>query len=239
MKYSSICEIGDRDVNEDSVVCLERGDRWCFVVADGLGGHDKGEVASSIVTATFSDRFPESNESNAGFLAGAFNAAQERIIYARQKAAEMKTTCVALSIAAGRFVYGHVGDSRLYHFRRAKLRSRTLDHSIPQMLELSGEISEDDIRRHPDRGRLFRVMGDEWDFPRYELSRERKLSGGDAFLLCTDGFWEHIPAAVMAQALREAGSAEKWLRVMRDIVLSAGGEMSLDNFSAITVIIKE
>jgi len=239
MKYSSICEIGDRDVNEDSVVCLARSERWCFVVADGLGGHDKGEVASNIATASFSDRFPESNESNADFLAGAFNAAQDRIINAKQKASEMKTTCVALSIAAGRFVYGHIGDSRLYHFRRAKLRSRTLDHSVPQVLELSGEISEDDIRGHPDRGTLFRTMGDEWDFPRYELSRERKLSGGDAFLLCTDGFWEHIPDAMMAQTLREAGSAEKWLRVMRDIVLTAGGDMSLDNFSAITVIIKE
>ena len=239
MKYSSICEIGDRDVNEDSVACLARGDRWCFVVADGLGGHDKGEVASSIVTATFSDEFTESFKSNAGFLAGAFDNAQERIVNAKQKAAEMKTTCVALSIAAGRFVYGHIGDSRLYHFRRAKLRSRTLDHSVPQMLELSGEISEDDIRGHPDRGRLFRAMGDEWDVPRYELSRERKLSGGDAFLLCTDGFWEHIPDAMMTQTLREAGSAEKWLHAMRDVVLAAGGEVSLDNFSAIAVIIKE
>jgi len=239
MKYSSICEIGDRDVNEDSVVCLARSDRWCFVVADGLGGHSKGEVASSIVTAVFSDQFPESNGSNAGLLAASFNAAQERIINTKQKSAEMKTTCVALSIAAGRFVYGHIGDSRLYHFRRAKLRSRTLDHSIPQLLELSGEISEDDIRGHPDRGRLFRVMGDEWDVPRYELSRERKLSVDDAFLLCTDGFWEHIPATMMTQTLREAGSAEKWLLAMRDVVLTAGREMSLDNFSAITVIIKE
>ena len=265
MNYSSICEIGGRAVNEDSAACLVSGDRCCFVVADGLGGHEKGEVAANIATGTFTSEFagkstgeftdgstgkttgefPGGNGSNGGngdnisFLAGAFDSAQQRIINTRQKDDEMKTTCVALSISSGRFAYGYIGDSRLYHFRRTKLIARTLDHSVPQMLALAGEIREDEIRRHPDRGKLVRAMGDKWDVPRYELSSEKRLSKGDAFLLCTDGFWEHIPTSMMVRALAETRDAEEWLRVMRDIVEAAGDEFTLDNYTAITVIVRE
>lgn len=66
--------------------------------------------------------------------------------------------------------WGHVGDSRLYYFKNGKIVKRTLDHSVPQMLVARGEIDEKEIRHHPDRNRLVRVMGMEWDEPKYQVS---------------------------------------------------------------------
>ena len=72
---------------------------------------------------------------------------------------DLKTTLVLLRIVNGYVQWGHVGDSRLYYFKNGKIVKRTLDHSVPQMLVAAGEIDEKEIRHHPDRNRLVRVMG--------------------------------------------------------------------------------
>ena len=251
--YSSICKIGDRETNEDSVLALCRGGDCCFVVADGLSAHGGGDVASRILVDTFGRLFNDDRSDNRTFLAGAFDGAQAEILSSRHDYTHMKTTGVALSIRDGRFSWGHIGDSRLYFFRVAKflrgekslrgvkLCERTMDHSVPQMLVMAGEISEDDMRRHPDRAKLLRALGDDRDEPQYALSKERRLSRGDAFLLCTDGFWEHIPKDSMIATLRNTagrgGDAGDWLDEMLAIVETAGADYDMDNYSAITVVV--
>ncbi|MDR0490830.1 MAG: protein phosphatase 2C domain-containing protein [Oscillospiraceae bacterium] len=236
MTYSYICKIGDREINEDAAVCLKRDGCYCFVVADGLGWHGGGEVASRILIETFEREFRSVDESNSAFLSRAFDIAQEEIASSKKKADEMKTTGVALSILGGRFCWAHVGDSRIYYFHKGKFRNRTLDHSVPQMLAISGAISDSEISHHPDRNKLFRALGDEWDNPRYEISKERRLSKGDAFLLCSDGFWEHIPEHMMIEKLRGSKSADEWLSAMRtDVEINASGHI-MDNYTAITVM---
>ena len=134
----------------------------------------------------------------------------------------MKTTCTVLMIGENGIFRGHVGDSRIYYFRNGKMEDRTLDHSVPQLLAQAGRIREKDIRHHPDRNRLLRVMGIEWDEPRFELADTLEKGKRQAFLLCSDGFWELVDEKKMMACLKKADSPETWLRQMEQIVLKNG-----------------
>ena len=234
MTHAGISRQGGREVNEDAFLCVERGANACFAVADGLGAHGKGDVAARLLTEAFAREFGATAEPNGAFLAKAFDAAQKEILAARQTAREMKTTGVALAVAGGKLAWGHIGDSRLYFFRGGKLRLRTLDHSVPQMLALSKQIRNEEIARHPDRGKLLRVLGEPWDSPRYELSKARKISSKDAFLLCSDGFWELIDDGCMASCLKKSGNAEDWLFAMLSSADWTGAGQ--DNYTAVAVM---
>jgi serine/threonine protein phosphatase PrpC len=232
--------IGSRDVNEDSAICLVAGGSFCFVVADGLGGHGKGEIASRLAVEAFRRQFEiSSDEAPRAFLEKAFNRAQETILAEQARTNSrhgMKTTAVALAAANGVYAWGHIGDSRLYLFRKNKLKMRTLDHSVPQMLALSGEIKDKQISGHPDRNRLLRAIGIEWEANRYELSDEWPLSRNHAFLLCTDGFWEHIEEKKIRAYLKKSPVAGKWLEQMIEEVKKNGQGRDMDNNTAISVI---
>ena len=140
------------------------------------------------------------------YLNHAFTTAQNAVMELQKKQHarfEMMTTAVALAIIDGKCAWGHIGDSRLYLFKRNRIAIRTLDHSVPQMLVMSGEIKEKKIRKHPDRNRLLRAIGIEWDSPRFETSEEYDSADCQAFLLCTDGFWEFIEDKRMCSLLRK------------------------------------
>jgi serine/threonine protein phosphatase PrpC len=239
LSYAMISQCGDRTCNEDSAVCVERDGTYCFVVADGLGGHGKGEVASGKLVDVFKRAFESGPKENGAFLDAAFLKAQDEIL-AMQRAAnqrsDMKTTAVALSILDGRCQWGHIGDSRLYLFQKNKIKTRTLDHSVPQMLVLSGEIREKQIRSHPDRNRLLRVVGVNWDAPQYVLSDECDLAACQAFLLCSDGFWEWIDEKKMRAFLKKSAAADLWLDQMMREVEKNGSGREMDNYTAIAVI---
>jgi serine/threonine protein phosphatase PrpC len=232
-----VSKIGDRGANEDAAVCIERDGGFCFVVADGLGGHGGGAVASRILIKTFERESSVGCDTNGEFLKRAFDAAQEEIVLSRQSADEMMTTGVALSIMHGKFAWCHIGDSRLYYFHRKRFRERTLDHSLPQLLAISGEITDDDIRYHPDRNRLLRALGDERGSRLCEFSKEGKLSKGDAFLLCTDGFWECLSDTMISRALKSSATADEWLSALLSIVEASARDRTMDNYTAITVIV--
>ncbi len=135
--------------------------------------------------------------------------------------------------------WGHIGDSRLYHFRDGKQLSRTIDHSVPQMLAISGKIKEREIRQHPERSVLLRAMGTEWDSPSYEIDqRSMRVLKGDTFLLCSDGFWEWIDEKMIIKILKRGLSAYDSLREMMVEVKNNGVGRGMDNFSAILVNVK-
>jgi len=240
MTYHSLTQPGTREINEDSTAILEQDGRLCFVVADGLGGHGKGELASQKLTEIFSQAFALGAEDGEAFLSSTFTLAQDEIMSEQKRlgvAFEMKTTAVALTILNNKCRWGWVGDSRLYMFRKNRVKARTLDHSVPQMLALSGDIKEKQIRRHPDRNRLLRVLGVEWDSPRYEISDEMDLVDCQAFLLCSDGFWELIDEKRMCALLKKSSDAKQWLEAMTAEVTANGTERDMDNYSAIAVMI--
>ena len=167
-----------------------------------------------------------------------FEQAQQKVLELQRKEQDcygMKTTLAALLIGKKDVQCGHIGDSRVYWFSHKKLMGRTLDHSVPQMLVNIGEIDEDEIRNHPDRNRLLRVMGTEWETPQYQYSEKISLKKGQAFLLCSDGFWELITEKMMIRFLRRADSVDEWLDTMMDYVEEKGKEKNMDNYSAIAV----
>ena len=152
---------------------------------------------------------------------------------------DLKSTLVLLTIRHGVIQWGHVGDSRLYYFENNRMTERTLDHSVPQMLVNAGEIREKEIRHHPDRNRLLRVMGMEWDGPQYQLSTEISVGERQSFLLCSDGFWENISENQMEACLKKASDVRDWLRRMTRIVSANGKGTNMDNYSAVAVWIRK
>ena len=238
MRYAMISERGSREINEDYVgkALSENSDRGCFVLCDGLGGHGHGEVASRLVVESVLQNY-QTAQRDKNFIENAIMEGQERLLTLqreRHEQSEMKTTAVVLYID-DMIQWCHVGDSRLYYFQKKKLVQRTLDHSVPQMLVYAGEIKEKEIRNHPDRNRLLRVMGMEWGGSPYTLAEPVDKTNEQAFLLCSDGFWELIVEKDMQKCLKKAKSPEEWLELMRQIVLKNGKDRDMDNFSAIAV----
>lgn len=233
--------VGSRPVNEDSVQeYLQDEKSGFFVVCDGLGGHGKGEVASKLVVDCIIEKIKESGIGTENILETGISYAQESLLQAQAELNadnEMKTTVVCLQIYNNMAQWAHVGDSRLYLFRKKKMHLRTLDHSVPQILVASGEIKEKQIRFHEDRNRLIRVVGSPWDTPKYDVSEPIPVQSGDAFLLCSDGFWELITEKEMIKCLKKAKSVQAWMDSMSEIVLKRGKGTSMDNNTAIGVIV--
>ena len=237
LQYAVWTNVGGREINEDAVGVFENGGNRCFVLCDGLGGHGMGDIASSLVVSVFEDQFQKTDDV-VNFLGQAIAASQD-ILMAEQKARnaqrKMKTTAVAVATDERNAYIGHIGDSRGYVFYKNKVATRTLDHSIPQMLVLTREIKESEIRHHPDRNTLLRVMGVEWNDAMYELMTPIPLKKCQAFLLCSDGFWELIEEKEMCALLKKAKSPQEWLDAMLAVVQSNGEGTNMDNYSAIAV----
>ncbi len=234
--YSNFSDKGGRAVNEDYTGVAGFGDRYCFVLCDGLGGHGMGDMASRFTVKYIKERFIASADS-AAFVSGIADDAHLALKQEQEKdirCSKMRTTAVVLVIDGGMGYSVHIGDSRLYVFRDDMVIFRTKDHSIPQMLVLTGEIKEDEIRRHPDRSCLLHALGDETDNVRYEKS-EFDLMPGDCFLLCSDGFWEPVTEEEMCSELRKSRSAEEWLSAMSKKAAENSRGMNMDNFSAVAV----
>ncbi|MCI6885639.1 MAG: protein phosphatase 2C domain-containing protein [Lachnospiraceae bacterium] len=237
VSYQLLTNPGDRENNEDNVGMYQNGDDFCFVLADGLGGHGKGELASQLAVEEAVKVFAVNGTGEAQ-LAESFDAAQSAILENQKQdatAMDMKTTLVVLHVERNQIRWGHIGDSRLYYFQDGKLAQRTLDHSVPQMLVAAGQIREKQIRNHPDRNRLLRVLGVEWDAPRYQIEDPKGRYGHQQFLLCTDGFWELIDEKKMMHCLKKAKTPAEWLALMEAIVCKNGAGKNMDNYSAIAV----
>ena len=233
--------VGKRTVNEDSAYnYLKTNSEGFFVVCDGLGGHGKGEVASKLVVDAVVEKVKESGIENENIIESSILNANNLLLQAQKEIkaeSEMKTTIVCLRVFDGKAQWAHVGDTRLYMFKNKKTFTRTLDHSVPQVLVAAGEIKEKQIRFHEDRNRLIRVMGTQWDSPKFDISEIESVSNGDAFLLCTDGFWEYITEKEMLKCLKKSKSADEWMNKMSEIVLKNGSKSDMDNNTAICVII--
>jgi PPM family protein phosphatase len=233
---------GRRNNNEDAVCA--RHDLGLYVVADGMGGYEGGEVASAIAVDSISElvrrtagdadvtwpyaidpaRSPSENE-----LLVATRLANDRIAARRSgELREMGSTVVALHIAGDRAIVAHVGDSRLYRLRAGELAQLTIDHSLAAQLEASGMKVEADFQwRHV----VTRALGTALGEPDVQ---SLPIRAGDTFLLCSDGLSEVLAPATIAALLADAAtcSAELACRALVDAAYSAG---SRDNISAIVV----
>lgn len=238
INYSSVSDKGGRGINEDAFSVAVGSDKYCFTLCDGLGGHGNGDVASSEVTKLFSDIFENKDMTADEFFLEAYSQANKRVLELQEENGSsngMKTTVVSLVISDKECRWSHLGDSRLYCFAKNSVKARTYDHSVPQMLVLSKEIKEKDIRFHPDRNKILRAIGADEETPKYQLSEPLKLEDCSAFLLCSDGFWELISERKMCSLLRKSKNAEDWLQKMEQAVIKKGRSINMDNYTAIAV----
>jgi serine/threonine protein phosphatase PrpC len=239
--YSLITKNGSRSINEDSVGVLEKDGNFCFVLCDGLGGHGMGDTASALVKDEFLTAFSEEKNLGVSFIKNEFVVAQEKLLKKQNELAaknKMKTTAVCLVCDNKKGYVGYIGDSRFYAFSKNSVKLQSKDHSVPYMLYLSKEIKENEIRNHPDRNMLLRVMGSEWKGTMYEVFKPLNLKQFQAFLLCSDGFWELITENEMCELLKKTSTVEEWLDAMAKVVQKNGIDKEMDNYSAIAILNK-
>lgn len=224
---------GGREINEDSVRAEASALGLAVVVADGLGGHGGGSIASRTAAEAVLDSYREGGCRNKEEIAAAIFQANRAVVENQTEGCAMKTTLVSLFIEGGQAVWAHLGDSRLYYFQDGKLVSRTLDHSVPQLAVMMGMITEDQIRFHEDRSRILRALGSDSFEP--DISEPVLLSKGfHAFLLCTDGFWEYVLEKDMEETLAASGNPRQWLLNMEEILQQRAPE-DQDNYTAASV----
>lgn len=222
---------GGRTINEDSLLC--GGD--IFAVADGLGGHGNGDKASACAIDYLSDnrKSAYSSDEISKLLQGANDAVCK---LNELNGNGSRTTIAAAFIDNDTLHYANVGDSRLYYFRDGKVFACTKDHSVCQASVEMGLIRPEDIRNSPDRSRLLKVLGNEENLNLKKSYPPVEMQNGDAFLICSDGFWEYILESEMEADLLKSDSAEKWQRfLLRRHLLKAHNEG--DNYTLVCGLI--
>lgn len=226
-KYSCA---GGHEINEDS--CLGLPERGIFIVADGLGGHTDGEKAS-IAAIDYFERSCRGNYTDEEIT----RLLEEANIEVLNKGDGGKTTVAAAFTENGKFIYANVGDSRVYYFRSGKIIAVTKDHSVCQASVDMGMMRPEDIRGSEDRSRLLKVLGAEKVLNIKKRYQPIEVQNGDAFLICSDGFWEYVYETEMEIDLHKSESAEQWLKYMlKRHILRA--ENKGDNYTAVCGIIR-
>lgn len=239
MEVSAYSSRGGRKYNEDTYDIVQKDTQSCFILADGLGGHGGGDIASQTAAAEIKKCFSSTDkEITREILDKWFGQVNQCIVAKQTSACRMKTTLVTLCIneIEKKAVWAHLGDSRLYHFENGKEVFCTFDHSVSRMAVLRGEIGVTEVRFHPDRSKLLKVVGKE-DMSRPEYG-ECVLDDTKqhAFLLCTDGFWEYVTEEKMEEALQCAKTPEQWLSFMRQ-ELEKKVDGKNDNHTAVAIFI--
>ncbi|HEX9392681.1 MAG TPA: protein phosphatase 2C domain-containing protein [Usitatibacteraceae bacterium] len=230
--------IGGRKVNQDRLAYSYSKDVLLMVIADGMGGHARGEIAAEIAVNSITNRFQQ--EAARGylrrpkeFLESAINAAHRAIVaFADQH--EMlecpRTTVVACIVQDGLACWAHSGDSRLYVFRSGDLGSATVDHSRVQQLMDAGMITPAQAAVHPDRNKIYNCLGGVLP-PAVTHSEPWSMQEGDTILMSTDGFWAQVSTTFIALKLQREDILSLVPKLMEEAERKAGSES--DNLSVI------
>lgn len=190
--------LGNRTINQDRMVALERDNTVLLILGDGLGGRTGGELAAQVMVDTISEQFQSASLPIANpkeFMTQALHRAHFAVIDQGSKQEpplNPGTTAVICLVQDGRAWWSHVGDSRLYLFRGSVPIYRTKDHSYVEKLYQHGKISHDKRANHPLRNYMTRCIGLSDNVPEVTVSNEVLLQAGDIIMLCSDGLWEPL-----------------------------------------------
>ena len=233
-------QIGGRKVNQDRMGYSFTRDALLLVLADGMGGHLRGEVAASILMQTMSTLFQQNAtpyvKKPERFLEEAFMEAHHEIH--RYRASNNlpdtpRTTAVACLIQHNIATWAHCGDSRLYWLRRGQILGRTRDHSHIEHLIDKGMADPSERSTHPDRNKLYNCIGASSP-PKVDVARPASLQSGDVLMLCSDGLWAMLPDEEIVHRL----STQTIVRAIPDMITTAtaiAGEKG-DNATALAIM---
>jgi protein phosphatase len=235
LRFAARSDVGLlRDLNEDSMYAGPR----LLAVADGMGGHAAGEVASRVAIESVA---PLDDDSPGADLIGSLRDAVETAsgylqdMVAADSALEgMGTTLTAVLFAGQRLGLVHIGDSRAYLLRDGQLSQITHDHTLVQHLVDEGRITPEEAHTHPQRSMITRSLTGHGELE-LDLSI-REVRAGDRYLLCSDGLSGPVSEETLAETLRSAADPQQACEQLIELALRAGGP---DNVSAIVADVVE
>ncbi len=223
-----------REKNEDTILCRE--DLFLFAVADGMGGHQGGEVASRLAIEALlqATEEPRGADHAGEVLRRAARAAHQAVLAESQRSRlrrGMGTTLSALFVPESTAWIAHVGDSRIYRLRDEDWLRITPDHSLVAERVRAGLMTPEEAEFSPQRNFLTRALGTQPD-PEFEFI-DLEIRAGDRFLLCSDGLWGEVGDGAIRQAMedRNLSIEETALRLLH-FALDSGGR---DNISVVLV----
>ncbi len=221
-----------REINEDRY--LQRDDLGLFAVADGVGGHQAGEVASQTSVETIESSFVEPTTEG---LVAAFETANDAVWHLAQTASEkrgMGTTLTAVALVREdgeeHIAVANVGDSRVYLFQQGELSQLTEDHSLVEELVREGQITREEARVHPQRSIITRALGMD---PHVEVDHLQLIPyQGDRLLLCSDGLTNEVADDRIESTLRRIGDPQEAAQELVRLARANGGN---DNITVVVV----
>jgi serine/threonine protein phosphatase PrpC len=225
-QFAQVLNIGKRSEQQDRVGIFHnnRGTQHLLVVADGMGGIPRGDLAAQLVVDTAEKAFAQENVGNPeSFLEEICFEAHDKI---NRLEADIDsapgTTCVLLYIDKDRACWAHIGDSRLYHFRQQQLVNQTQDHSVRELMIKEGLIAADSEAASAVQNQLYKRLGGS-KYPEPDV-HSGGLEVGDLFVLCSDGLWQSVEAQSIPEILQQHPLDQDGLQGLVDIAVQNGGD---------------
>lgn len=238
MRYAARSDVGRvRSKNDDSAYV----GRHLAVVADGMGGHAGGDVASAATVLDMIHLDRDDYDAKAGeadtVLADEIQTANSllsELVHMNPKLAGMGTTVTALLLAGGKLHFAHIGDSRAYRLRNGEFEQVSVDHTFVQRLIDEGRLRPEEAETHPHKNVLMRVLGDVDASPELDLD-VLDVQPGERWLLCSDGL-NYVAGHVVERTIRETKSLRECAETLVNLTLEAG---SPDNVTVVVLDISE
>jgi protein phosphatase len=235
MRYAARSHVGRvRAKNDDSAYV----GRHLAVVADGMGGHAGGDVASAATVLDMIHLDQDSYEEDATTVLAdeiqTANSLLSELVHMNPKLAGMGTTVTALLLAEGKLHFAHIGDSRAYRLRDGVFEQVSVDHTFVQRLIDEGRLKPEEAETHPHKNVLMRVLGDVDASPELDLDA-LDVQAGERWLLCSDGL-NYVAGHVVERTVRETKSLRECADKLVDLTLEAG---SPDNVTVVMLEIAE
>ena len=235
-------DCGQRDANEDALRTGLAGAARYAVLSDGAGGHERGAEASRRVVDHIEAVLRESPFAPERLTQAVLSAHAElqREQMGAQGVHRMHATVVVLWIdgRGDRAIWSHVGDSRLYRLRYGAIDAMTNDDSVVQRLLESGALTQRQARSHPMKNQLLAAMGMQDNVEPHTPAVAVALEDGDAFLLCTDGWWSVLDDTDMVRTLCDTETPQAWLDAMSELI-RLRRDPEQDNFSAVAMWVSD
>jgi protein phosphatase len=234
-KPYAVSEKGYRLNNEDSIFPSPEAvgsNQKLFLVCDGVGGEEKGEIASSMTCDYFSTYFssmlkedpsPEFIQKAVQYTEAHFDA----YISEHPEAQGMATTLTMLYTGANGVTLAHIGDSRIYQFRNGEILYQTEDHSLVNSLVKAGIITPQEADTHPKKNVILRAIQGTAGHAEADVAILQDVEPGDYFFMCTDGVMENLSNETLASIFKEPLASE----VIKDIIMESCDGKTHDNFS--------
>lgn len=235
MRYAARSDVGRvRAKNDDSAYV----GRHLAVVADGMGGHAGGDVASAATVLDMIHLDHDDYDGDAGTVLAdeiqTANSLLSELVHVNPKLAGMGTTVTALLLAEGKLHFAHIGDSRAYRLRDGEFEQVSIDHTFVQRLIDEGRLRPEEAETHPHKNVLMRVLGDVDASPELDLDT-LDVHAGERWLLCSDGL-NYVAGHVVERTVRETKDLAECAEVLIDLTLEAGAP---DNVTVVVLDIAE